>query len=254
MEKLILITNDDGIQATGLKALTEVAGLFGKVIVVSSTEGMSGMSHAITVKAPIRVNKIEENEKLIRYSCTGTPVDCVKMAVNQLLKRKPELLLSGFNHGSNSSTSVVYSGTMAAAMEGIINDIPAIGFSLLNHSPQADFTVAKIIAEKIIRKALERGIPRWVCLNVNIPSKQLHEIKEIRICRQTRGYWKEEFDKRVDPAGSDYYWLTGTFEDRESLSTDTDEYALKNDFVSIVPTQFDLTAYNAINELKEWNL
>ena len=254
MDKLILVTNDDGIHAKGLQALTELACLFGRVVVISTTEPMSGMSHAITVKHPVRLHKVDESANLVRYCCNGTPADCVKMALSQIIDRKPDLLLSGFNHGSNSSTSVVYSGTMSAALEGAINNIPSIGLSLLNYSPQADFTSAKIIAERIIRKALEKGIPPWVCLNVNIPAKEISEIKEIRICRQTRGFWKEEFEKRVDPAGYNYYWLTGEFEDLEPQATDTDEFALKNDFVSIVPIQFDLTAYKAIKELKEWNL
>lgn len=253
-ERLILVTNDDGIHAKGLTSLIEVAKKFGKVFVVAPTEGQSGMAHAITVKNPIRLYKVTENGQISTYTCNGTPVDCVKMAVNKLLTRKPDLLLSGINHGANSSSSVVYSGTMAAAIEGCINGISSIGFSLLEFSKDANFDAAVHYAEKIIENALNNGIPKGICLNVNIPYKPYSELNGIKICRQNHGVWREEFDHRTDPNGYDYYWLTGTFEDLEPHAEDTDEWALRNNYVSVVPVQYDLTAYQHIKTLENWNL
>jgi 5'-nucleotidase len=251
-ERLIFVTNDDGIHAKGLKALTDVAKQFGKVVVVAPTEGQSGMSHAITVKTPIRVYKINDDEPIIKYTCNGTPVDCVKMAINQILPNRPDLILSGINHGGNASSSVLYSGTMAAAIEGCINEIPSIGFSLLDFSRDADFSMAQHYAEKIIAKALANGIPNGMCLNVNVPYKPIEEIKGIMICRQNHGVWREEFEHRTDPNGYDYYWLTGTFEDLEPHAEDTDEWALRNNYVSIVPVQYDFTAHKHTEQLKKW--
>lgn len=251
---LILVSNDDGVEAKGLKNLVDVALEFGRVVVAAPTEAMSGMSHAITIKTPLRVKKISENGKLTYYSCLGTPVDSVKLAFNKLLGRRPDLVLSGINHGSNSSASVVYSGTMAAAMEGCVNQIPAAGFSLLDYSPDADFSYAKKIARKIIMAIIENGLEKGVCLNVNIPAKPENEIKGIKICRQARGYWKEEFDMRKDPHDGEYYWLTGQFFNVEPDSEDTDEFALINNYVSIVPTRVDLTDYNSIIKLNNWQL
>jgi 5'-nucleotidase len=251
-ELLILVTNDDGVNAKGIKALTEVASEFGQVVVVAPHEGQSGMAHAITVKTPIRVDKIYDKDMVSIFTCNGTPVDCVKMAINRLLPRRPDLLLSGINHGANSSTSVVYSGTMSAAIEGCINEIPAIGFSMLEFSKNADFTFAKTYVRKLVENVVKEKLPKGVCLNVNIPYLPERNIKGIKICRQNRGVWREEFDHRTDPAGHDYYWLTGTFEDLEPHAEDTDEWALKNNYVSVVPVQFDLTAYKYLDALKKW--
>lgn len=252
--RLILVVNDDGIHAKGVEVLTEIAKNFGNVVQISPTESQSGMAHAITVKTPIRVYKLVDTENLKIFTCNGTPVDCVKMAINKLLPRKPDLILSGINHGANSSSSVIYSGTMAATIEGCINEIPSIGFSLLDFSKEANFSGARNYVEKIIGEAFLRHIPIGICLNVNIPAKAKGEIKGIKICRQNHGVWREEFDHRTDPNGFDYYWLTGTFEDLEPHAEDTDEWALKNNYISIVPVQFDLTAYSFMKELKKWNL
>jgi 5'-nucleotidase len=252
--KLILITNDDGIHAKGLSALIEVAKKFGRVFVVAPTEGQSGMAHAITVKTPIRVYKIHEGDDAVIFTCNGTPVDCVKMAINKLLPRRPDILLSGINHGANSSSSVMYSGTMGAAIEGCINEIPSIGFSLLSFEKNADFTQAQEYVEKVIKEALLNNLPRGICLNMNIPYKQNGEILGIKVCRQNKGVWREEFDHRTDPNGYDYYWLTGTFEDLEPDASDTDEWALRNNYVSVVPMQYDLTAYRYLKVLQDWNL
>lgn len=253
-EKLFLLTNDDGINARGLAALVDVVRPFGKIIVLAPEEGQSGMSHAITVKHPIRIKKVSEEEGLVRYSSNGTPVDCVKLAINKILDRKPDMILSGINHGSNSSSSVIYSGTMAAAIEGCLNAIPSIGFSLLDYSPDANFSSIVKYAGIILAEALEKGIPGETCLNVNFPVNTYHKIKGIRFCRQNKGVWKEEFDHRKDPQNRDYYWLTGEFHNLEPEAEDTDEFALHNNYVSVVPVQVDLTSYRALDQLKQWDL
>ncbi len=253
-KKLILVTNDDGTEAKGLKALIETARTIGKVMVVAPACPQSGMSHAITVKKPIEIEKIAEEEDFVFYRCTGTPVDCVKIAFNQLLDQKPDILLSGINHGSNSSSSVFYSGTMGAAIEGCINDIPSVGFSLLSLDPDADFTASKHIADKIIKKVLSNGLPKSICLNVNVPQIAEENIAGIKVTRQTRGFWREEFDKRTDPRGRDYYWLMGNFHNDEPDALDTDEWALANNYVSIVPIHSDLTCYNTLKIIKDWDL
>jgi len=253
-QPVILVTNDDGIHAKGLHALVDIVKDFGKVLVIAPMEGQSGMSHAITVKVPIRVQKLKEEENLVMYSCSGTPVDSVKMAISELITGKPDLLVSGINHGSNSSTSVVYSGTMAAAIEGAINEIPSIGFSLLDYDKDADFEVASHYARKIIEGVLTNGIPKGISLNVNIPEGGFERVKGVKICRQNKGVWREEFDKRKDPFNREYYWLTGEFHDLEPDSDDTDQWALLNNYVSVVPVKFDLTSYEMIDELNNWKL
>lgn len=254
MKPLILITNDDGYYSSGINALIQVGLCFGEVVVVAPDESRSGMSHAITIKEPLRINLIKTEKNLTIYSTNGTPVDCVKLAINQILKRKPDLLLSGINHGSNASVSILYSGTMGAVMEGCINGITSIGFSITDYNKNPDFEASIFYAKKIIDKVIEKSITNGSCLNVNIPVGTLEEIKGIKICRQTKGLWKEEFDKRTDPHKSDYYWLTGFFENHEPNDNNTDEWALNNKYISIVPAKIDLTDYNEIENLKKWNL
>jgi 5'-nucleotidase len=253
-KRLILISNDDGVEAKGLKCLIKAAREFGEVVVAAPAEAMSGMSHAITIKTPLRVKKLVQEEGLTVYACQGTPVDCVKMAVNQLLDQKPDIVLSGINHGSNASSSVVYSGTMAVAMEGTINDIPSVGFSLLDYDSDADFQASGKIVSKILKNIIDNGLEKGICLNVNIPAIPYEDIKGIKVCRQARGYWKEEFDKRIDPHKGEYYWLTGTFFNQEEEASDTDEFALKQGYVSVVPVSMDMTAYKSMDKLREWNL
>lgn len=251
-EKLILVTNDDGYYARGIKYLTEVAKKFGKVVVVAPEKGQSGMSHSVSLNTPLYLNKPESNNGHSGYMCSGTPVDCVKIALHKILERKPDLIISGINHGSNASVSAIYSGTVAAAREGSLNGIPSIGFSLLDHSPDADFEAAARYSEIIIQKALENGIPERTCLNVNIPNVTHEKIKGIKMCRQTQGKWVEEFDHRTNPSKKEYYWLTGQFSNFEPLAEDTDEWALLNNFVSIVPMEVDLTSFTMLEELKKW--
>jgi 5'-nucleotidase len=252
-ELLILITNDDGIKAKGLKSLVNVVKPLGRIFVVSPIEAHSGMSHAITVKVPLRVKKIKGDNNITIYGCNGTPVDCVKLAFNEILPGKPDLLLAGINHGSNTAASIFYSGTMAAALEGCINEIPSVGISLASHDPDADLTATEFYSKKIIRKLIENGLSKSICLNVNVPDIPLQKIKGIKVCRQTKGYWQEEFEKRTDPQGNKYFWLTGKFHNSEPEASDTDEWALKNKYVSIVPTQVDLTSYDTIRTIKNWN-
>jgi 5'-nucleotidase len=251
---LILVTNDDGLEAKGLKELVDAVRSLGRIVVVAPADSQSGMSHAITVKYPLRMKKMREEPDFVMYKCNGTPVDCVKLACNQLLEEKPDLLVSGINHGSNSSTSVFYSGTLGAVLEGCINEIPSIGFSLLSLDSNADFTASKSIVSRIVMKVLENALPQSVCLNINIPQGTPDEISGIRVCRQNRGYWREEFDKRTDPMGKHYFWLTGYYHNSEPEASDTDEWALRNKYVSIVPLQIDLTSYTMIESIRQWNL
>ncbi|HUU99531.1 MAG TPA: 5'/3'-nucleotidase SurE [Bacteroidales bacterium] len=250
-EKLILITNDDGIYAAGLRTLLEVMEELGKVVLISTSESMSGMSQALTVKTPLRVKLLEENDKHRIYKCNGTPTDSIKLAVNQLLERRPDWVVSGINHGANASVSVLYSGTMAAAIEGCLYGINSVGFSLNDFSRTAEFSVCRKYIRIIMEKLSSDPLPQGICLNVNIPSIPDSEIKGIMICRQAKGNWKEEFEKRKDPMGKTYYWLTGLFQNHEPEACDTDEWALANNFVSVVPVSVDMTAHCYIGALKE---
>lgn len=249
---LILVTNDDGIKAGGIRSLIEVAREFGEVWVVAPETVQSGMGHAITVHNILRLEEIKDVEGVREFACTGTPVDCVKLAIYRILKKRPDLLLSGINHGPNHSINVLYSGTMSAAVEGAVEGIPSIGFSLLDHSAEADFAAAKKVARTVIERVLKHGIPKHTCLNVNIPNKPYEELKGTRICRQAKAWWEDDFQPRKDPQGRIYYWITGQFVNHDS-SDDTDVWALKNDYVSVVPVQFDLTAHHALDHLKSWN-
>ncbi len=249
---LILVTNDDGYKSKGISKLTEIAMTFGDVLVMSATESQSGKSHSITIKDPIRYKLIDDTPEFRRYILKGTPVDGVKLATCSLLDRKPDLLLSGVNHGTNSSTSVVYSGTMAAAIEGAIHHIPSLGFSLLDYRPDADFDAAEPFVKQIISNTLEKGLPEGTCLNVNIPAVPREQIRGIRVCRQTNGYWKEQFDIREDPRGANYSWLTGSFFNREPESQDTDEWALQNNYLAVVPVKTDFTDYELLGNMEEW--
>ena len=251
---LILVTNDDSIVAPGIRALIEVMKELGDVVVVAPDSPQSAMGHAITINNTLKLEKVHLDKELEQeYSCSGTPVDCVKIAVNEILKRKPDLCVSGINHGSNSSINVIYSGTMSAAVEAGIEGIPAIGFSLLDYSWDADFEQIKAHVKQIASKVLKNGLPEGVILNVNFPKLSKDEIKGVKICRQAKAMWQEEFDKRTNPQGKEYYWLTGKFVNLDK-GTDTDEWALENGYISIVPVQFDLTAHHAMQQLNSWEL
>lgn len=257
MEKpLILVTNDDGITAPGIRNLIKIVKSMNiaEVYVVAPDSPQSGMGHAITIDSTLHIEKMQlkggaENE----WSCSGTPVDCVKIARDKILPRKPDLCLSGINHGSNSSINVIYSGTMSAAVEAGIEDIPSIGFSLADFSYHADFLAAEEYIKKLITETLDKGLPSGVVLNVNIPKLPKDELKGIKICRQAKAKWNEEFEERKDPRGRQYYWLTGRFENQDK-GEDTDEWALANGYISVVPVQFDLTAYRAMEHLNQWDI
>ena len=247
---LILVTNDDGITAPGIRALIEVMNEFGDVFVVAPDSPQSGMGHAITLDSTLHIESVDIKEgDQVEYSCSGTPADCVKLAVNELLPRKPDLCVSGINHGSNSAINVIYSGTMSAAIEAGIEGIPSIGFSLLDHSWNADFEPLKKHIKTITQNVLENGLPEGVVLNVNFPKE---EIKGIKVCRQAKANWIEEFDKRTSPQGKEYYWLTGNFVNLDN-GEDTDLYALDSGYATVVPVQFDLTAHYYIQQLNTWN-
>lgn len=251
---LILVTNDDGITAPGIRALITVMSEIGHVVVVAPDKPQSAMGHAITMNNMLYLNKISgENAAITEYNCSGTPVDCVKMAISEILKQKPDLCVSGINHGSNSSINVIYSGTMSAAVEAGIEGIPAIGFSLLDYEWKADFEQVKSFVKKIALETLARGLPLGTILNVNFPKLKENQIKGIKICRQAKAFWMEKFDKRQTPQGKDYYWLTGEFVNQDQ-GEDTDEWALANGYISVVPVQFDMTAHHAIQQLNTWQL
>src|SRR4051812_3886753 len=249
---IILVTNDDGITAPGLHALMETMMELGEVIVVAPDSPQSGMGHAITINNPLRLDKVEIHSGIYGWQCSGTPVDCVKIAIDKILHRKPDLCVSGINHGSNSSINVIYSGTMSAAMEGAIEGIPSVGFSLLNYALDADFSAAGHYAKQIASNILKNGLPVGTLLNVNIPNLPLSSLNGVKVCRQATAKWEEEFDERLDPNKRKYYWLTGKFVNFDK-GHDTDEWALSNGYISVVPVQFDFTAHHAIPFLNEMN-
>lgn len=252
---LILVSNDDGISSKGIRVLVEIMKGLGDVIVVAPDGPQSGMGHAITVGDTLRLYPTDVFKKVEAFKCSGTPADCVKLAKHHVLKdRKPDLVVSGINHGSNTSISVLYSGTMSAAIEAAIEDLPAIGFSLCDFSDDADFSHVEQYVYRIAEQALKKGIPKNTALNVNFPPKQNEPIQGMKICRQANARWQEDFDKRVDPYGRDYYWLVGNFMNFDK-GDDNDEWAIANNYVSIVPCQFDLTAHHAIGQLNnEWDI
>ncbi|GJM32916.1 MAG: 5'-nucleotidase SurE [Saprospiraceae bacterium] len=246
---LILVTNDDGITAPGINALVDVAKSLGEVVIVAPNSPQSGMGHAITIHDPIRLHKAKVFKGIEAFECSGTPVDCVKLAKNVILKgRVPDLCVSGINHGSNASINIIYSGTLSAAMEASLEGIPSIGFSLLDYAYNADFNPCKPYLKKIMKYVLEKGMMEGSLLNVNIPKLTAEEIKGIRVCRQAEARWVEEFMENEDPRGQKIYWLTGKFENEDN-GEDTDVWALENGYISVVPSMHDLTNYKAIPHL-----
>ena len=252
-ELLILITNDDGYNSKGIKALINAVKNLGKILIVAPDSPQSGMGHAISVNKPIRCYKTNFFDSVEAYCCTGTPVDCIKMGLYLLKDKKPDLILSGINHGSNVSTNILYSGTMSAAVEGALSGIPSVGYSLTDYSDDADFQYSEKIVQIISKKVIKEGLKKGTCLNVNIPNIKENQIKGIKVCRQGRAFWDDTFDHRKDPLGKDYYWLTGSFSSKEQ-AIDTDINYLENNYVTIVPTQFDMTCHDSVDELKKWKL
>ena len=251
---IILITNDDSIVAPGIKALVEAVIGLGRIVVVAPDKPQSGMGHAITIGHPLRLQKVSFMDGVEAYTCSGTPVDCVKLAVDKVLHRKPDICLSGINHGANHSINVIYSGTMSAAMEASIEGIPSAGFSLLDYTMEADFLASKIYVRKVAELLLGKKMDKHLLLNVNIPLATLDLIKGMKICRQAYAKYVEDFDERKDPHGKQYYWLTGEFVNFDK-GKDTDVWALANNYVSVVPVQFDLTNYKLKTKLETtWHL
>lgn len=249
---VILITNDDGVSAPGIRNLVDAVKDLGKIIVVAPDKPQSGMGHAITIGSPLRLHPIHVFEGIEAYQCTGTPVDCVKLAVDKVLHRKPDLCLSGINHGANHSINVIYSGTMSAAVEAAIESIPSVGFSLLDYSIEADFGPARKYARIIVEQLLASAQDKHMILNVNIPAATNEEIRGIRVCRQAYAKYEEDFIERHDPHGRKYYWLTGEFVNFDK-GKDTDVWALANNYISVVPVQFDMTNYVLKSKFeKQW--
>lgn len=239
---VILITNDDGVTAPGIKNLVAAVKDLGKIVVVAPDKPQSGMGHAITIGHPLRLQKLHTEDNVETWSCTGTPVDCVKLAVDKVLHRKPDICLSGINHGANHSINVIYSGTMSAAVEAAIESIPSVGFSLLDYRIDADFTGARKYVRIIVEKMLSTKLDKHTVLNVNIPAAAPELLKGFKICKQAYAKYEEDFIERNDPHGKHYYWLTGEFVNFDKAK-DTDVWALANNYISVVPVQFDLTNY-----------
>jgi 5'-nucleotidase len=251
---LILVSNDDGISSRGIRVLVEIMKGLGEVLVVAPDSPQSGMGHAITIGNTLRLSEEDIFNDVIAFKSSGTPADCVKLAKHYVLKeRKPDLVVSGINHGSNTSISVLYSGTMSAAIEGAIEGFPSIGFSLCDYSSDADFSHTEEYVYKIAQQVLENGIPKGVALNVNFPPKRNEAMRGIKICRQARAKWQEDFEERYDPNGRKYFWLAGNFVNFDK-GEDNDEWAIANNFASIVPCQYDLTAHHAISQINnDWD-
>ncbi len=241
-DPVILITNDDGVMAPGILNLAEAVKGLGKIVIVAPDKPQSGMGHAITIGSPLRLQQVSLTNGVEAWSCNGTPVDCVKLGVDKILRAKPDICLSGINHGPNHSINVIYSGTMSAAIEASIESIPAIGFSLLDYSMEADFSAARKYARIIVERILHKRQSKHLCLNVNFPAVDESLINGIKVCRQAYAKYEEDFDERKDPSGKKYYWLTGAFVNFDK-GKDTDVWALNNNYVSVVPVQFDLTNY-----------
>ncbi len=253
-QPVILVTNDDGVAAPGIMNLVEAVKDLGKVVVVAPDKPQSGMGHAITIGVPLRLHPVTIFDGIEAWQCSGTPVDCVKLAVDKVLRRKPDLCLSGINHGSNHSINVIYSGTMSAAVEAAIESIPSVGFSLLDYSVEADFTGARKYARIIVENLLKNSLDKHLVLNVNIPAVPVELIAGMKICRQAYAKYEEDFLERNDPSGKKYYWLTGEFVNFDK-GKDTDVWALEHNYVSVVPVQFDLTNYVLKGKLeKTWKL
>ena len=248
---LIFITNDDGITAPGIRALIAVMKKIGKVLVVAPDKPQSGKGHAITMDIPLRLTKYKEDGEHQEYSCNGTPVDSVKLGLTLCKEKKPDIIVSGINHGANNSINIIHSGTMAAAIEGALEGIPSIGFSMTDYAYDIDFSPVEEYVEKIVKETLKNGLPNTIALNVNMPTVNGSKLKGIKICRQAHAMWNEQFEMRKDPHNREYYWLSGTFNNLDDKE-DTDQWALENNFISIVPVHVDMTAHHLIDEIKNW--
>lgn len=245
--KLVMISNDDSINAKGLRHLVDCVGEKADVIVVAPAAQHSGMSSAFTVDSSLRISSHDDYNGARMFSVNGTPVDCIKLGLHAVCPRRPDLILAGINHGSNSGTSIIYSGTMGAVLEGCMEGIPSVGFSLLHHSIKADFSLSTQFVSAIIDDVLDNGLPEGVCLNVNIPAKVVP--KGVRVCRAARGHWSDGYARYLDPHGNPFYWLEGRFINEDADATDTDEYWLARDYISVVPVKPDMTDLSRIKAM-----
>lgn len=249
---LILVSNDDGVQAKGIQVITEALRKLGDVVVFAPDGARSGMSGALTSTLPLKYQLLQEEPGLQVYQCTGTPVDCVKLAMNEVLEQKPDLLVSGINHGGNQAVAVHYSGTLGAAMEGCVFDIPSLGLSLLDGDPDADFDESVRLAMITAENILQKGLPKGIYLNLNVPKGK--NIKGIRISRQAPGRWSSEFFRSTDARKNPVFWLQGYFQDYEPENPTNDTSALNDGYASLVPCRVDVTDYAFMEELKDWGL
>lgn len=250
---LIFITNDDGISSKGIRSMVDAVRDLGDIVLIAPDSPQSGMGHAITIHDPIRMELSDLHPGIEAFSCSGTPVDCVKLGVYEVLHKKPDLILSGINHGANTSTNVLYSGTMSAAVEGAMEGVPSMGVSLCSFDANANFDIAMQVVRKLSLQLLNDSIESGYCLNVNIPDVNSDDFQGLKVCRQAHAFWEDRFDKRIDQHGKPYYWLTGDFLDQDKTE-DTDLYWIEKNYATIVPTQFDMTAHWVLDKLKNWNL
>jgi 5'-nucleotidase len=249
---LLLISNDDGYHSKGLKCLIEMVRPLGEIIVVAPESARSGYSGAFSVTTPLRLKLRRKEEGMTMYSCNGTPVDCVKLALSEVCPRRPDMVIGGINHGDNASVNTHYSGTMGVTLEGCMKYIPSVAFSLCDHSDEADFSPMKKIVYSITQKILSSGLPDGVCLNINFPL--VEKYKGIKVCRMAKGTWGKEVVRMHHPRDFDYFWLVGEYTNDEPQSEDTDNYALTHGYVAITPTKVDVTSYEMIEKMRTWNI
>jgi len=252
MKPLILISNDDGYHAKGINSLIEMVRPFGELIVCAPESARSGFSCAFSATTPLVLKKRREKEGVVVWSCNGTPVDCVKMALSELCPRKPDLVIGGINHGDNASVNTHYSGTMGVTLEGCMKYIPSIAFSLCDYRDDADFSPLEPYVQQMVQRVLSEGLPKGVCLNVNFPLIEGNDYRGVRLCRMSYGTWAGEVAKCHHPRGYDYYWMMGHYQNDEPEATDTDRWALDHGYVAVTPTRIDVTAYDAFPSLKSW--
>ena len=251
---LLLISNDDGYLAKGINCLVEMLSDLGDIIVCAPEDARSGFSCAFSATVPLRLQCRAQRPGVEIWSCTGTPVDCVKMALAEIVPRTPDLVIGGINHGDNASVNAHYSGTMGVTLEGCMKYIPSVAFSLCDHRENADFEPLCPLIREITQRVLREGLPLGVCLNVNFPLLEDRGYKGVRVCRMAKGTWGQEVTKCHHPRGYDYWWMVGSYTNDEPEAEDTDNWALTHGYVAITPTQIDITAYQAMDKIKSWGL
>jgi 5'-nucleotidase len=248
----ILVSNDDGIDSAGIFSLVEALQEIADVTVVAPHKEQSAVGHAITMQTPLRVFEYQKNGKFFGFAIDGTPADCVKIGMRNLMPSPPDLVLSGINHGSNTAINIIYSGTVSAAREAAIMDVPSIAISVASHQV-LDFSFASKVAKLLSQEVYTRGLPLGTMLNVNIPNLPENQIAGIVVTKQGKSKWDDIYEKRIDPYGRNYYWLTGNLMEMDT-ALDIDQAAIKKNYVSVSPIHFDLSDYNTFNMMKEWKI